>query len=118
MEELMPKTFINPFYATRVSRQERQLSQPREPAGPVYAKLPDVPRSASPVPHLTSLYHNPDAGAYGDRSYPGNCSGQLIKDLLIFFRARAVLDCMSGSGTCRDVCNELAIPCHSYDLRT
>jgi hypothetical protein len=53
---------------------------------PVYAQLPLAPITASPVPELTSLYHNAEAGDYGDRSYPGNCSGNLIKDLLRFFQ--------------------------------
>jgi hypothetical protein len=75
-----------------------------------------APANASPVPHLTSLYHRSDAGNYGRRSYPGNCGGELIKDLLLFFQPTSVLDPMTGSGTCRDVCRELAIPCQSTDL--
>ncbi len=35
---------------------------------PVYARLPIAPRNASPVPHLTSLYHFHRAGEYGDRN--------------------------------------------------
>ena len=53
---------------------------------PVYARLPLAPRNASPVPHLTSLYHFHRAGEYGDRTYPGNCGGNLIKDLLRYFK--------------------------------
>jgi hypothetical protein len=68
------------------------------------------------VPHLTSLYHNAEAGSYGNRGYPGNCGGNLIKDLLTFFSARSVFDPMTGSGTCRDVCRELGIYCWSSDL--
>ena len=83
-----------------------------------YAKLPLAPRNASPVPHLTSLYHFSRAGEYGDRSYPGNCGGNLIRDLLRYFQPKNVLDPMTGSGTCADVCRELAIPCESRDIRT
>jgi hypothetical protein len=79
--------------------------------------LPRSPVNASPVPHLTSLYHFDRAGEYGDRSYPGNCGGNLIKDLLGFFQPTTVLDPMTGSGTCRDVCQELGLPCQSSDLR-
>lgn len=110
----------NPFYAARrgwpspARRRERPDTVPERPA---YARLPQAPRNASPVPRLTSLYHHDGAGPYGDRRYPGNCSGELIKDLLRFFRPRSVLDPMTGSGTCRDVCRELEIPCHSLDLR-
>src|SRR5262249_59222891 len=89
-----------------------------EPTQPVYARLPEAPRRASPVPHLTSLYHLDDTGPYGDRSYPGNCSGALIRDLLLFYRPKVVLDPMTGSGTCLDVCDSLGVPCHSDDLRT
>jgi hypothetical protein len=105
---------INPFYANRFKRA--LAKPPAEPYRPVYARLPRAPRNASPVPHLTSLYHFDRAGEYGDRSYPGNCGGNLIKDLLRYFKAFSVLDPMSGSGTCRDVCEELVIYCSSSDI--
>jgi len=81
-----------------------------------YALLPQAPLTASPVPELTSLYHKQDPGPYGDRRYPGNCSGELIKDLLRYFKPRRVFDPMTGSGTCRQVCAELGIDCVSSDL--
>ena len=68
------------------------------------------------MPHLTSLYHFHRAGEYGDRSWPGNCGGNLIKDLLNYFKPELCLDSMSGSGTCQDVCDELGIPCMSWDI--
>ncbi len=106
---------LNPYFAARDRRL--QSHWPIEPQRAVYAKLPLAPRNASPVPHLTSLYHFSKAGEYGDRSYPGNCSGNLIKDLLLYFKPSGVcLDPMSGSGTCLDVCNELGIPCMSWDI--
>ena len=82
-----------------------------------YALLPLAPVTGSPVPHLTSLYHHADPGPYGSRSYPGNCPGNLIKDLLRFYGAKNCLDPMSGSGTAKDVCKELGIYCMSSDLR-
>jgi hypothetical protein len=105
-------TSTNPHYAARMMRSGNQ---------PVrislrYARLPQAPVNASPVPHLTSLYHFARAGEYGSRSYPGNCGGNLIKDLLLYFKPRQILDPMSGSGTCRDVCQELAIPCTAWDI--
>ncbi len=81
------------------------------------AVLPRAPVNASPVPWLTSLYHKAWRGNYGDSRYPGNCSGELIKDLLLYFRPRSVFDPMTGSGTCRDVCDELGIDCMSKDIR-
>lgn len=98
---------FNPFFAARRSRERR----------PLYAKLPVAPLNASPIPSLTSLYHNDDPGDYGDRRYPGNCGGNLIKDLLRYFQPKQVFDPMTGSGTCRDVCVELAIPHFSTDLK-
>lgn len=81
------------------------------------AVLPRAPRTASRVPWLTSLYHKPWRGHYGDPRYPGNCSGELIKDLLLYFQPKSVFDPMTGSGTCSDVCRELAVPCESTDIR-
>src|SRR6266545_2030835 len=102
---------VNPFYAARTQRvattalTRTPVALPRaaERPQPIYARLPLAPRNASPVPHLTSLYHFHRAGEYGDRGYPGNCSGNIIKDLLRYFGARSVFDPMTGSGTCRDV---------------
>jgi hypothetical protein len=108
-------TAINPFYAARIQRAVSV--KPSDPGIPIYARLPQAPRNASPVPHLTSLYHFSRAGEYGDRSYPGNCGGNLIKDLLRYFKPFSVLDPMTGSGTCRDVCDELGVYCWSSDLR-
>jgi len=82
-----------------------------------YALLPKPPINQSPVPHLTSLYHFHQAGPYGNRSYPGNCGGYLIRDLFRYFKPRRVFDPMTGSGTCRDVCRELGLACLSLDIR-
>ena len=118
-------TTINPFYAARLARRTINRTATRLTAvrpdaqterQPVYAKLPMAPINASPVPELTSLYHNAEAGNYGDRSYPGNCSGNLIKDLVRYFCPANVLDPMTGGGTCRDVCRELGIPVQSFDI--
>ena len=105
---------INPFYAARIRRAAVYLQAKRQK--PLYARLPAAPQNGSPVPHLTSLYHFHRAGDYGNRRYPGNCGGNLIKDLLLYFRPKAVFDPMAGSGTCQDVCHELGIPCTSWDI--
>ena len=107
-------TEINPFYTSR--RAPAAILPMPEPYKPVYAKLPRAPRNASPVPTLTSLYHSAEAGDYGDRGYPGNCGGNLIKDLLRYFKPGTIFDPMTGSGTCRDVCRELGIACTSGDI--
>lgn len=80
--------------------------------------VPAVPQSTSPVPWLLSLHGAEGRGDYGDPKYRGNCSGLLIRDLVQFFKPKHVLDPMSGSGTCRDVCKELGIRFRSFDLRT
>jgi hypothetical protein len=106
-------TTVNPFYAVRL------IARPAHPPAPQrgdLVRLPRAPINASPVPELTSLYHKAEAGPWGDRRYPGNCSGHLIHDLLRFFRPTTVLDPMTGSGTCRDVCRDLGIYCWSGDL--
>lgn len=87
-----------------------------KPEQPIYVKLPRAPINASPVPHLTSLYSSPVAGNYGSRAYPGNCGGNLIKDLIRFYDPKSVFDPMTGSGTCRDVCREIGVYCWSSDL--
>ncbi len=116
---MITRTAINPFYAARTARVSRPVPVRDATRIPSvrYAKLPRAPQNASPVPELTSLYHNDDPGPYGDRRYPGNCSGNLIKDLLRFFEATTVYDPMTGSGTCRDVCRELGAYCYSGDIR-
>jgi hypothetical protein len=109
----MQTHIINPFFASRSGRKKASTPAPSLSR---YARLPKAPVNGSPVPRLTSLYHFDRAGEYGDRSYPGNCGGNLIADLLRFFRVRSVFDPMTGSGTCRDVCHELAVYCYSSDL--
>jgi hypothetical protein len=107
---------VNPFYTVRQTRAAVDTTPRKHDVQ--YARLPRAPQTASPVPHLTSLYHFHRAGGYGDRKWPGNCGGNLIKDLLLYFRPGLVFDPMSGSGTCRDVCDELGIPVVAYDMHT
>jgi len=80
-------------------------------------ELPTAPKNASPVPELTSIHSVRRRGPYGNSRYRGNCGGYLIRDLLHYFQPKRVLDPMSGSGTCRDVCRELKIECDSFDIR-
>ena len=82
-----------------------------------YVELPAAPKNASPVPHLTSIHSQSRRGPYGSSKYRGNCGGFLIKDLLEYYEPRSVLDLMRGSGTCRDVCRELRIPCTELEIK-
>jgi len=52
---------------------------------------------------LCSVVSYPDRGPWGDSKYRGNCSGHLIKDLILRFSAKSVFDPAQGSGTARDV---------------
>lgn len=81
-----------------------------------FVELPAAPKNGSPVPELTSIHSSVRRGPYGNSRYRGNCDGHIIRNLLRYFRPRTVLDPMSGSGTCCDVCRELKIPCTAMDL--
>lgn len=107
---------INPHFQPVTSTMSPPPTIRRDPSR--YALLPQAPITGSPVPHLTSLYHNAEPGNYGSRSYPGNCGGNLIKDLLRFYRVKSVFDPMSGSGTASDVCKELGVYCYASDLKS
>ncbi len=87
---------INPHYAARLRRAF--AVRPPEPDRTIYARLPRAPITGSPVPHLTSLYHFHRTGEYGDRKWPGNCGGNLIKDLLTYFKPGLCFDPMAGIG--------------------
>lgn len=82
-----------------------------------FIELPAAPQNASPVSELTSIHSARNRGPYGNSKYRGNCGGYLIRDLLQYFGSKRVLDPMSGSGTCGDVCRELNIPYDSMDIR-
>lgn len=90
------RSSVNPFYAACESAVASPIRK-------TYALLPKAPVTASPVPHLTSLYHSDDGMEYGDRRYPGNCGGRIIRDLLRDFQPGNVFDPMTGSGTCAEV---------------
>jgi hypothetical protein len=106
---------IDPFYAACLKLPASSCGE--EPYKPIYVRLPRAPITGSPVPGLTSLYHFHRAGEYGDRKWPGNCGGQLIKDLLTYFKPQGLIfDPMTGSGTAREVCEELGLPCIAWDI--
>lgn len=79
-------------------------------------ELPVMPKTTSEVPRLTSIHAVNGRGPYGKAGFRGNCSGLFIEDLFRYYRPKTVLDPMTGSGTCRDVCTALGIQCQSADL--
>ena len=52
---------------------------------------------------LCSVVSYPNRGPWGDSKYRGNCSGHLVKDLILRFGCKSVFDPAEGSGTVRDV---------------
>ena len=65
---------------------------------------------------MNSIISFPDRGPYGKSSYRGNCSGYVQKSLFEQFKSKEVTDPMAGSYTTRDVCDEMGIISHCYDL--
>lgn len=52
---------------------------------------------------LCSVVSYPDRGPWGNAAYRGNCSGYLVKDLILRFNCKSVFDPAEGGGTVRDV---------------
>jgi hypothetical protein len=53
--------------------------------------------------NLCSVVSYPNRGPWGNPRYRGNCSGHLVKDLILRFKCESVFDPAEGSGTVRDV---------------
>ncbi|MHA2895843.1 hypothetical protein [Bacillus cereus] len=58
---------------------------------------------------MKSILSYKERGNFGKSSWPGNCSGFLIRDLLLHFRPRKFVEVFSGSGTGKDVAVSLGI---------
>jgi hypothetical protein len=56
---------------------------------------------------MTSLVSYPVRGPWGDATYRGNCGGGLLRDLVLQYRPQSVADPMMGSGTSKDVIDDL-----------
>jgi hypothetical protein len=99
-----------------------QISQirPDVPQHTVRARLSEMSRSAGLEERLDSLgggfyglYQEnnglcsvvsyPQRGPWGDAQYRGNCSGHLVKDLILRFGCQSVFDPAQGGGTVKDV---------------
>lgn len=52
---------------------------------------------------LNSVVSYPDRGPWGESRYRGNCSGYLVKDLILRFKCQSVFDPAQGGGTVKDV---------------
>lgn len=56
---------------------------------------------------MNSILSYPNRGPYGNANYRGNCTGYLIKDILMYYKPDNFLECFAGSGTGFDVAKEL-----------
>jgi hypothetical protein len=66
---------------------------------------------------LTTILDNlQERGHWGNNKYRGNCSGKVPKQLIEFFSPKNVADYMCGSGTVKDVCEELRVNNQVFDL--
>jgi len=52
---------------------------------------------------LCSVVSYPNRGPWGNAKYRGNCSGFLVKDLILRFNCQSIFDPAQGSGTVKDV---------------
>lgn len=66
---------------------------------------------------MKSIVSYPNRGPWGDNRYRGNCSGHVIKDLVNHFKPANFVDVCMGSGTSKDVCEEMNVPYVGLDLR-
>ncbi len=63
-----------------------------------------------------SILSYPQRGPWGKAQYRGNCSGYVYQDVIKALKPRVVVDPMQGSGTCLDVCRDLGVEGHGFDL--
>lgn len=67
---------------------------------------------------MKSVVSYENRGIGGKNSYRGNCSPQLIEDLINQFKIKQISDYMCGSGTTKDVAMKKNILCNCYDLHS
>ena len=60
----------------------------------------------------------PERGVGGNAKYRGNCSPEVIKDLIGFYQPAEISDFMCGSGTTGDAARDMGIPANLYDLHS
>ena len=67
---------------------------------------------------FTSIVSYPERGVGGNSKYRGNCSPELVKDLIRHFGVHEICDYMCGSGTVRDAAAAMGVASHVYDLHS
>src|SRR5690625_7055862 len=48
---------------------------------------------------INSILSYPSRGPYGKSYYRGNCTGYIIRDLLLYYKPKKFLECFAGGGT-------------------
>lgn len=56
---------------------------------------------------MKSIVSYENRGKWGNNKYRGNCTGHIIKDLLLFYRPKQFVEMFAGSGTGYEVAKEL-----------
>ena len=120
------KTLILEIVSGNGARHIREIHlqvtelRPEEPQHTVRARLSEMSRSENleqrlkafgngfyglydENKELCSVVSYPDRGPWGDACHRGNCSGYLVKDLILRFGCKSVFDPAEGGGTVRDV---------------
>jgi hypothetical protein len=65
-----------------------------------------------------SILSYPQRGPHGDACWPGNCSGEIYKDLFTWTKPAVFVDPMVGSGTSIEVAREMGIEAFGLDLHS
>lgn len=117
---------LSPYLTGVVNLEIKEFSNRRNPAREAVLEYADGRKLTGNLsadkfrPHelcgLTSVASYFARGKYGNTNWRGNCSGLLLRDLLLHFRPNFVIDPMAGSGTMGDVCKELNVPHLLLDL--
>lgn len=56
---------------------------------------------------INSILSYPSRGPYGKSYYRGNCTGYIIRDLLLYYKPKKFLECFAGGGTGLDVARSM-----------
>lgn len=67
---------------------------------------------------MESVLSFQNRGEGGSSGYRGNCSPGIIKELLNYYSPASISDYMVGSGTTKDVADQIGIPSYTYDLHS
>jgi len=64
-----------------------------------------------------SILSFPDRGPWGDPKWRGNCSGHIYRELYQQLQPKDIVEVFAGSGTAKQVADELSIPIVALDLK-